>query len=78
MELKETDLQYLVKDEANDEAVNDVIVDDYDDLNGFYMQVPKRCMVLFNCIIYIFLSSIVILSVSTHPLREKDTGIVQK
>lgn len=35
MELKETDLQYLVKDEANDEAVNDVIVDDYDDLNGF-------------------------------------------
>lgn len=34
MELKETDLQYLVKDEANDEAVNDVIVDD---LNGFYM-----------------------------------------
>lgn len=37
MELKETDLQYLVKDEANDEAVNDVIVYDYDDLNGFYM-----------------------------------------
>lgn len=37
MGLKETDLQYLIKDEANDEADNDVIVDDYDDLNGFYM-----------------------------------------
>lgn len=37
MELRETDLQYLVKDEANDEADNDVIVDDYDDFNGFYM-----------------------------------------
>lgn len=34
MGLKETDLQYLIKDEANDEADNDVIVDDYDDLNG--------------------------------------------
>lgn len=32
-------------------------------------------MVLFHCIIYIFLSSVVILSVSTHPFREKDTGI---
>lgn len=37
MGLKETDLQYLVKDEANDEADNDVIVDDYDDLNGVFM-----------------------------------------
>lgn len=37
MGLKETDLQYLVKDEANDESDNDVIVDDYGDLNGFYM-----------------------------------------
>lgn len=38
MGLRETDLQYLVKNEANDEADNDVIVDDdYDDLNGFYM-----------------------------------------
>lgn len=37
MGLRETDLQYLVKDEANDEADNDVIVDDYDDLNGVYM-----------------------------------------
>lgn len=37
MGLKEKDLQYLVKDEANDEADNDVIVDDYDDLNGVYM-----------------------------------------
>lgn len=37
MGLRETDLQYLVKDEANDESDNDVIVDDYDDLNGFYM-----------------------------------------
>lgn len=37
MGLRETDLQYLVKDEANDEADNDVIVDDYDDFNGFYM-----------------------------------------
>lgn len=37
MGLRETDLQYLVKDEANDEEDNDVIVDDYDDLNGVYM-----------------------------------------
>lgn len=37
MGLRETDLQYLLKDEANDEADNDVIVDDYDDFNGFYM-----------------------------------------
>lgn len=37
MGLRETDLQYLVKDEANDEADNDVIVEDYDDFNGFYM-----------------------------------------
>lgn len=38
MGLRETDLQYLVKDEAKDEAGNDVIVDDdYDNLNGFYM-----------------------------------------
>lgn len=38
MGLRETDLQYLVKDEAKDEADNDVIVDDdYDNLNGFYM-----------------------------------------
>lgn len=37
MGLRETDLQYLVKDEASDEADNDVIVDDYDDLNGVYM-----------------------------------------
>lgn len=37
MGLKETDLQYLIKDEANDEADNDVIVDDYDELNGVYM-----------------------------------------
>lgn len=37
MGLRETDLQYLVKDEAKDEADNDVIVDDYDDFNGFYM-----------------------------------------
>lgn len=37
MGLRETDLQYLVKDEANDEADNDVIVDDYDGLNGVYM-----------------------------------------
>lgn len=37
MGLRETDLQYLVKDEANDEADNDVIVDDYDELNGVYM-----------------------------------------
>lgn len=42
MGFREIDFQYFVKDEVKDEVDNDVIVDDdYDNLNGFYMQVLK-------------------------------------